>query len=118
MYHMIDWWSMLVGGVVEDDGLRPWLKSWHTMRLHHVRQWPRGSINCQAFTILTACVNRPIQYAIFAWMMMMMTMIRDRPKFGFSFGYGEIFSFGYSRNRDAWFRPTFGYCRDYHKVSA
>jgi len=35
---------------------------------------------------------------------------RDRPKFGFGFGYGaetgDIFSFGYGRNREARFRPT------------
>ena len=42
--------------------------------------------------------------------------LRDRPKFGFGFGYGaeigNIFSFGYVRNREAWFRPTFGYGRN------
>ena len=35
---------------------------------------------------------------------------RDRPKFGFGFGYGadtgDIFSFGYGRNREARFLPT------------
>ena len=43
---------------------------------------------------------------------------RDRPKFGFGFGYGDIFSFGYCRNREVRFRPTFGYGRNYDTVSA
>ena len=49
-------------------------------------------------------------------------LIRDRPKFGFGFGYGaetgDIFSFDYSHNREARFRPTFAYGRNYDKVSA
>ena len=52
----------------------------------------------------------------------MLQQTRDRPKFGFGFGYGaetgDIFSFGYSGNREAWFRPTFCYGRNYDKVSA
>ena len=44
---------------------------------------------------------------------------RERPKFGFGFGYGaetgDIFSFGYSRNREARFQPTFGYGQKYKR---
>ena len=43
---------------------------------------------------------------------------RDRPKFGFSAETGDIFSFCYGRNCEAQFRPTFGYGRNYDKVSA
>ena len=47
---------------------------------------------------------------------------RDRPKFGFGFGYGaetgDIFSFGYGRNREARFPPIFVYDGNYDKVSA
>ena len=50
------------------------------------------------------------------------TVTRDRPKFGFGFGYsaetGYIFSCGYGRYREARFRFTFGYARNYDKVSA
>jgi len=49
-------------------------------------------------------------------------MARDQPKFGFGFGYvaetGDIFCFGYGRNRGARFRRTFGSRRNYDKVSA
>ena len=41
----------------------------------------------------------------------------DRNKFGFGYGAetGDIFSFGYSSNREARFRPTFGYGQKYKR---
>jgi len=41
---------------------------------------------------------------------------RDRPKFSFSTETSD-FSFSYGPNREAWFQPTFGYGRNYDKVS-
>jgi len=45
-------------------------------------------------------------------------VFRDGLKFGFGYGAetGNIFSFGDGRNREARFRPTFGYGRNYDKV--